>query len=107
MGDKLHELTVHELSGLIRTKKVSAKEVARSFIDRVNAVEERVKAYVTVTSEIALKQAEEVDKAIARGEEMPLTGLAEAARTHEVIFAADRSWQEKRPVKLAEIVGCS
>ncbi len=42
-------------------------------------------------------------EALARGEEMPMTGLRDAVRTHEVIFAADRSWQEKRPVKLAEI----
>jgi predicted dehydrogenase len=41
--------------------------------------------------------------AIEGGEEMPLTGLADAVRTHEVIFAADLSWKEKRPVKLAEI----
>ena len=41
--------------------------------------------------------------ALVRGEEMPLTGLAEAVRTHEVIFAADRSWQEKRPVRMEEI----
>lgn len=49
---------------------------------------------------------EEFDRffeALERGEEMPLTGLAEAVRTHEVIFAADRSWQENRPVKLEEI----
>jgi predicted dehydrogenase len=44
--------------------------------------------------------------ALAQSEEMPLTGLKEAVRTHEVIFAADRSWQEKRPVKLAEILAC-
>ena len=36
---------------------------------------------------------------------MPLTGLTDAVRTHEVIFAADRSWQERRPVKLSEIAG--
>jgi len=42
-------------------------------------------------------------EALARGEEMPLTGLADAVRTHEVILAADRSWQEKRPVQLEEI----
>jgi predicted dehydrogenase len=42
--------------------------------------------------------------AIERGEAMPLTGLAEAVRTHEVMFAADRSWKESRPVKLAEIL---
>jgi hypothetical protein len=34
---------------------------------------------------------------------MPLTELAEAVRTHEVIFAADRSWKEQRPVKLEEL----
>jgi predicted dehydrogenase len=44
-------------------------------------------------------------EAIHRGEEMPLTGLADAVRTHEVIFAADRSWQEERPVRLEEICG--
>jgi len=42
---------------------------------------------------------------LATGQNMPLTGLAEAVRTHEVIFAADRSWQEHRPVKLEEIIG--
>jgi hypothetical protein len=42
-------------------------------------------------------------ESLARGEDMPLTGLADAVRTHEVIFAADLSWQQKRPVKLTEI----
>jgi len=42
-------------------------------------------------------------QALADGHDMPLTGLAEVVRTHEVMFAADLSWQEKRPVKLAEI----
>jgi UDP-N-acetyl-2-amino-2-deoxyglucuronate dehydrogenase len=40
-------------------------------------------------------------ESLAEGTEPPLTGLTDAARTHEVIFAADISWQEKRPVKLA------
>ena len=43
-------------------------------------------------------------ESLAKGQEMPLTGLTEAARTHEVIFAADLSWRERRPVKLAEIL---
>lgn len=51
---------------------------------------------------------EEFDRffeALRCGQEMPLTGLAEAVRTHEVMFAADRSAKEKRPIKLAEIMG--
>jgi predicted dehydrogenase len=50
-----------------------------------------------------LEQFNRFFEALARGEEMPLTGLADAVRTHEVIFAADRSWKEQRPVKLAEL----
>jgi UDP-N-acetyl-2-amino-2-deoxyglucuronate dehydrogenase len=41
-------------------------------------------------------------EAIQRDQEMPLTGLTEAVRTHEVIFAADRSLQLGRPVKMDE-----
>lgn len=41
--------------------------------------------------------------AIAKGEAMPLTGLKEAVLTHEVIFAAIRSLELGRPVKLTEL----
>lgn len=42
--------------------------------------------------------------ALRANEEMPLTGLKEAVRTHEVLFAADLSWKENRPVKMQEIL---
>jgi predicted dehydrogenase len=38
--------------------------------------------------------------ALAKGVEMPLTNLSEAAKTHEVIFAADSSAELGRPVKV-------
>lgn len=41
--------------------------------------------------------------ALAAGKDMPLTSLADAIRTHEVIFAADRSAELGRPVKLSEL----
>jgi len=41
--------------------------------------------------------------AVGEGCDMPLSGLNEAVATHEVIFAADRSIAENRPVKLAEV----
>ncbi|MFN0128715.1 MAG: Gfo/Idh/MocA family protein [Verrucomicrobiales bacterium] len=43
--------------------------------------------------------------ALGRNEDMPLTGLADAVRSHEVIFAADRSAETGRPVRLAEVRG--
>jgi predicted dehydrogenase len=41
-------------------------------------------------------------ESLARGEEMPLTSLAAAARTHELIFAADESARLGRSVRMAE-----
>src|SRR5947207_1202213 len=37
--------------------------------------------------------------ALDQGKEMPLTSFADAARSHEIIFAADQSAQTGRPVK--------
>jgi hypothetical protein len=39
--------------------------------------------------------------ALRDGRDMPLTGLQEAVKTHEIIFAADRSLALGRPVKLS------
>jgi predicted dehydrogenase len=38
--------------------------------------------------------------ALAAGKEMPLTNLAAAAKTHEVIFAADKSAATGKPVRI-------
>lgn len=45
-------------------------------------------------------QFENFFQALDRGEEMPLTSLEHALRSHEVIFAADRSAREGKPVAL-------
>ena len=41
--------------------------------------------------------------ALDRDEEMPLSNLAEALKTFEVIFAADMSAAKGRPVRLSEM----
>ena len=38
--------------------------------------------------------------ALAKGDDMPLTNLETAAKTHDVIFAADRSAELGRPIKI-------
>ena len=48
-----------------------------------------------------LTQFETFFAALDKGKEMPLTSFADAARSHEVIFAADRSAQTGKPVKLS------
>ena len=74
--EKLYTLTAHELRDKLTSKEVSAKEIAQSFIDRINSVEDKVKAFVTTTPEAALAKAEEIDAKIAAGETLsPLAGI--------------------------------
>jgi predicted dehydrogenase len=41
--------------------------------------------------------------ALDKGKEMPLTSFADAARTHEIIFAADHSAATGKPVKISSV----
>ena len=71
---EMYQYTATELSSMLKKKECSAVEVTESVLKRVHAVENQVNAYVTVTEELALKKAEEVDQKRAAGE--PLHDLA-------------------------------
>src|ERR1700729_663858 len=60
----------HELAGLIRAKKVSAKEAATSALARLDAVNPAINAVVDHRPDDVLSQAAQVDAAIARGEDV-------------------------------------
>ena len=69
------DLTAHQSRKLLDRREVSSVELTQAFLDRIEQVEERVKAFVTVTNEVALKQARRADRRIAAGEVLPLTGI--------------------------------
>jgi aspartyl-tRNA(Asn)/glutamyl-tRNA(Gln) amidotransferase subunit A len=71
----LHQLTIHEAHRLLKDKKLSSVELTRDCLERVEAVEPKVKALVTVTEELALEQAQNADKRIAKGDINPLAGV--------------------------------
>jgi len=72
---ELFELTIHELHEKLKQREVSAVEAAESLLARIDAVEEKVKSFITVTPEEALKNAEAADRRIAAGEMDLLTGI--------------------------------
>ncbi len=73
---KLYEKTASELSEMLRNKECSATEICSDVIERIHETEEKVGAYVTVCEESAMKNAEDVDKALANGESLhPLAGI--------------------------------
>ena len=68
-------LTAHAARELLDTKQVSSVELTQAVLDRIGQVEDKVKAFVRVTEDIALEQAAEADKRIAAGDVQPLTGV--------------------------------
>src|ERR1700741_4020651 len=63
-------LPAQELAGLIKSKKVSAKEAATSALARLDAVNPALNAVVDHRPDDVLAQATEVDAAIARGDDV-------------------------------------
>ncbi len=80
MPSKLYEITAHEAHRLLAKREVSARELTQSVLDRIRAVDGRVRAYLAVTEELALEQATEADERLARGEGVPLTGVPVAIK---------------------------
>lgn len=60
---ELFELTVHELQQRLASGEASSQEIVKSIFARINEVENKVKAFITLTEEDALNKAQEVDKA--------------------------------------------
>src|SRR6266540_3421913 len=61
-----HELSAVELSGLIREREMSATEVMRHFLQRIDMHNPRVNALVSLAPDQALAGAAEVDRRLAR-----------------------------------------
>jgi aspartyl-tRNA(Asn)/glutamyl-tRNA(Gln) amidotransferase subunit A len=77
---ELYELDVHEAGDRLRARQISSHELTRAHLERIEAVEPHVGAFVTVTAERALEQAAAADKRIAAGERGPLLGVPAAIK---------------------------
>ncbi|HJV66503.1 MAG TPA: Asp-tRNA(Asn)/Glu-tRNA(Gln) amidotransferase subunit GatA [Geomonas sp.] len=72
---EIFDLTIHELHDKLKTRELSSVEATKALLARIEAVDERVNAYITVTPEQALAEAEAADQRIAAGESGLLTGI--------------------------------
>ncbi len=78
---ELYKKTAAELSLMLKSKEISAKEIAQSTIDRIEQTDKSVDAFLTVTAETALRQAQAVDDKIASGEALgALAGIPVAIK---------------------------
>jgi len=63
----IHYLEGTALAALIRTRQLSSREVVQAHLDRIQAVNPKINAVVTLMAEQALTSANAADKAVASG----------------------------------------
>jgi Asp-tRNA(Asn)/Glu-tRNA(Gln) amidotransferase A subunit family amidase len=72
---------VTDLGGLIRSRKVSSVDLTNMYLDRLKRYDPKLKCVVTLTEELARKQAEQADEEIAAGHYRgPLHGIPWGAK---------------------------
>ncbi|NLF02454.1 MAG: Asp-tRNA(Asn)/Glu-tRNA(Gln) amidotransferase subunit GatA [Anaerolineales bacterium] len=71
----LYELTIHEAIEHLSSGRVSAVELTQAVLDRILAVDNEVKAYLSLLPEEALAQAQAADRRRAAGEQGALLGV--------------------------------
>ena len=65
---ELYQLTIHELHDLLIKKEVTSREVTEVLYRRIREMDGKIGAYLMLTEAEAFRQADQVDRKIARGE---------------------------------------
>jgi aspartyl-tRNA(Asn)/glutamyl-tRNA(Gln) amidotransferase subunit A len=77
---QLNELGIIEARRLLSNKEISARELTRSVLERIAAVDGRIGAFLALREPEALAAAEAADRAISGGRPGPLTGIPLAVK---------------------------
>jgi aspartyl-tRNA(Asn)/glutamyl-tRNA(Gln) amidotransferase subunit A len=72
---ELNQLTIHELRDKLLSRAVTSVDIVESVFKRVDAVEEKVHAYISLLREDAIKSAAVADKSIQDGSGGELCGI--------------------------------
>src|SRR5260370_24859716 len=67
---ELKALTISSLRKRLASREVKAVDVCRTALDRIERLSE-LNAFLTVTGDAALAQAQQIDRAVENGEELP------------------------------------
>ena len=74
----LHELSLKELTAKLAAKEVSSRDAMQACLDRIDAVDGSINAFMSIDREDALGQADAADASLAKGTthaERPLLGV--------------------------------
>src|SRR3989344_2513069 len=68
----LTELTITQAHEGLKNKKFSSRELTQAFLDKIKKTDGELGAFLTVTENLAIRQADEADKKIAKGGDFPI-----------------------------------
>ncbi|MCL4491833.1 MAG: Asp-tRNA(Asn)/Glu-tRNA(Gln) amidotransferase subunit GatA [Nitrospirae bacterium] len=77
---KLNELTISDLRKLLDNREAKPGEVLDDIYKRIDAVEPRVRSFITITKDNAYKMAEDAEQAILSNKAFLLTGIPVAIK---------------------------
>jgi aspartyl-tRNA(Asn)/glutamyl-tRNA(Gln) amidotransferase subunit A len=82
----LKELTISRASQGLKKKEFSALELAKAYLDKIKDKDKKISAFLTVTQDLALLEAKEVDRKIKTGEKLDiLSGIPCAIKDNILI----------------------
>ncbi|RMG78874.1 MAG: Asp-tRNA(Asn)/Glu-tRNA(Gln) amidotransferase subunit GatA [Chloroflexi bacterium] len=76
----LTELTISEALAKLRNGEITSVALTRAYLDRIEKLDPTIRAYLKVTPERALADAEAADKARQNGDDRPLLGIPMAIK---------------------------
>ena len=71
----LNQLTITQAIEGLKKKEFSSVELTKDCLERAKSLDETINAYVTLTEEIAIKNAKDADTRISKGDDAPLLGI--------------------------------
>jgi aspartyl-tRNA(Asn)/glutamyl-tRNA(Gln) amidotransferase subunit A len=78
----LTTMTARKIAEAVRRREITAVAVAQAALDRIGRLNEALRAFITVTREEAIAEAEQVDRQVAggRGDALPMAGVPMAIK---------------------------
>ena len=83
---ELHEFTLKQQLDGLRKSTFSSVELTQNYLKRIKSKDSSINSYITVTEELALKQAGEADDRYSKGKALTLDGIPIA---HKDIFCTE------------------
>jgi aspartyl-tRNA(Asn)/glutamyl-tRNA(Gln) amidotransferase subunit A len=93
LSEDILYLPIRQLGEQIRQRKLSPVELTKSYLERSERLGSKLNAYATITTELALKQAQAAEKEIAAGRYRgPLHGVPYAAKDLVAVKGYPTTW---------------